>query len=441
MTTATDTDICGAETPDGPCKLAPHPRGWHDPNPPTLTVPRGRHGHHQVSISQYRTYGAVDLLGTNHEDRRGCPRAYALRYGQDEAPELISRPAELGNVLHAALQRMEVELIGPEQALTLCWPPTLNFDDFADAREILLAYLDRGGPLTRFATIETELDLTYPLYDDPDHGPVYFRGIVDVVSVDPNDEDVVARIIDYKSAARPVERSSLLGDVQMMGYVWLIRQWWRERYGNNPDRVVAHLDLLRWRDLDIEYTDAELDLWHEWACAMARTMLRDTAPAPILNDGCTYCPVRFSCPAWLALPAVAESISARLTGKSPRELSGQYQRANLVAKLLASQVKDLRGALDNETRVLKRVRVGEQEWTVEPDSKTVVDTVAVADLLLPEHPNAYRLAVNATDTSLGRAVATLDDLTLRDRVLGCVSRVPNGTKIVRKKARNGDGST
>jgi hypothetical protein len=428
------TTTCGEPCPGGTCALPPHRRGYHDPAPPTLIVPRNSQGYPQVSISQYRRYGAVDLLGTNAEEVRGCPRAYALTYGHGETPELVTRPSELGTVLHSALHLMETDAIGPEDALGRVWSPSLTMPDYADAVEILLGYLDRGGPLNRYATIATELDVTFELYVDDDFGPVHFRGIIDNVSIDPNDEnETVARVIDHKSAARPVERESLRGDVQLLGYDWLIRQWWAQKYGTPPDRVVCYLDLLRYRDLAHEYSKGERDLWHAWACAMARTMLRDTAPAPILNDGCTWCAVRFGCPAWQALPDVGESMRVRMSGRTPRQLAETYPRASMVSKLLKKQVDDLRGALDQETHAAKTLRIGEQIWTSEEATKVTVDPVAVADLLLPDHEAEFRLALNGSGESLKRAGATLDP-SLRDDLLNCASRAPAGKKVSRKKA-------
>lgn len=424
---------CGVATPDGPCALPEHKRGWHDPNPPVLRVPRDNAGHHQVSITQYRRYGAVDLMGTDAEDIRGCPRAYAKTYGNGEIPEMISRPAELGTTLHAALHHMETNICGPEEALAAVWPGTLNMADFADAQEILLGYLDRGGPLNRYATLATELDLSFELYTDRDFGPVYFRGIIDNVSIDPIEENAVARVIDHKSAARPVERASLRGDVQLLGYDWLVRHWWRRKYGAAPDRVVCHLDLLRYHDMAIEYSDAERELWYSWACAMARTMLRDTHPMPILNEGCRWCPVRHGCPAWQALPDVAESVHARMTGQTPRQLAHQYPRADMVSKLLKSRVDDLRNALTAETHAAKRLRVGEQIWTSEPATATTVDALKVADVLLPEHPAAFAEALSGSEASLKRAGAGLDAST-RDQLLACASKTPAGRTIKRTKA-------
>ena len=68
----TTPDRCGAPTAGGPCQLPPHPRGYHDPAPPLLRVPRNKNGHYQVSITQFRTYGAVDLMGDNPENVRGA---------------------------------------------------------------------------------------------------------------------------------------------------------------------------------------------------------------------------------------------------------------------------------------------------------------------------------------------------------------------------------
>jgi hypothetical protein len=429
-------DTCGADTPDGPCGLAPHRRGWHDANPPKVQVPRSRDGHIQVSISQLRRYGAVDLLGEDAEGIRGCPRAYALTYSGDPVPEVPNRAAELGTVLHRALHRMETDDCGPEDALGAVWPATLGPDDYSDAQDILLGYLEREGPMTRYATLSTELDLAVPLFTDDEHGPVVYRGIIDNLSIDPTCPDVV-HLIDHKSSSRPVAVDSLQGDVQLRGYVWMIRQWWHQQYGTYPSRVVAHLDLLRYRDVAIEYTAYELEVWHGWACAMVRTMLRDTAAMPILNDGCTYCPVRWGCPAWRGLPGVGESMAARLTGMTQDQIKYQFEEAARVLKLLGEQFQQIRATLDEETHAVGSVRVGDQVWTSEPGSKKVADVVAMADLLLPGHPAAFATAVTSSQAAVQRAGRGLEP-SLRDELLSCVESVSAGRKVTRRKLKPGE---
>lgn len=430
------SELCGAETPDGPCALPPHRRGWHDANPPTVQVPRNAAGHVQVSISQLRRYGAVDLIGEDAEGIRGCPRAYALTYGAEPVPEPPNQAAELGSVLHRALHRMETHTCGPEDALGAVWPATLGPEDYSNAQEILLGYLEREGPMTRYATLSTELDLTVPLYVDEDHGPVFFRGIIDNLAIDPLGPDVV-HIIDHKSAARPVAVDSLRGDVQLRGYAWMIRQWWHQEYGTYPSRVVAYLDLLRYRDVPIEYTAHELEVWHAWACAMVRTMLRDEAAMPILNDGCTYCAVRWGCPAWRGLPGVGESMAARLTGMTQDQIKDQFEDAARVIKLLGEQFKQIRATLDEETHALGSLRVGDQVWTSEPGSKNVADVLAMATLLLPEHPAAFATAVTSSQAAVERAGRGLEP-SLRDELFGCVESVPAGWKVTRRKLKPGE---
>jgi CRISPR/Cas system-associated exonuclease Cas4 (RecB family) len=432
------TQICGAETPSGPCVLPRHSRGYHDPAPPTLIVPRNAAGHPQVSISQLRRYGAVDLA-SGAEDAteivRGCPRAYALTYGHGQVPELPGRPAEMGTLLHRALHWMEEHACGPEEALGAVWPPTLGVLDYGDAERILTGYLERGGPLTRYATLAVELDITAELYVDAIYGPVDFRGIIDNLSVDTEDPGVL-RVIDYKSAARPVSKESLRGDVQLMGYAWLVRKWWITQHGQAPDRIIAHLDLLRYGDVAIEYTAAELDLWEAWAAAMVRTMLRDTQPRPILNDGCTWCPVRAQCPAWQALPGEGATVLARLQAATPEQLGDRYTESALVLKLLAVRVKDHQAALEAETHQVGTLRVGDQDWTSDIGTKTVADVISLVDLLLPGYQAAFQVAVSASKTSVEKAAQGLPpDLALQ--VQGCVSTVKAGQKVKKTKVKKG----
>lgn len=430
------TEQCGAETPDGPCVLPAHRRGWHDSNPPKVRVPRNRDGLVQVSISQLRRYGAVGLLDNDHAEQiNGCPRAYARTYGGDPVPEVPNRAAELGGVLHRALHRMETHTCGPEDALGAVWPPTLGPDDYADALDILLGYLEREGPMTRYATLSTELDLAVPLFTDDEHGQVMFRGIIDDLAIDPMQPDIV-HVIDFKSASRPVAADSLRGDVQLRGYAWLIREWWHQQYGVYPARVVAHLDLLRYRDIPIEYTAHELEVWHAWACATVRTMLRDESAMPILNDGCTYCPVRWSCPAWRSLPEVGESLAARMTGMDIEKVKDLFEDAARACKLLEHQLGQVKGVLEAEARAKGRIRVGGEEWSLEDDSKNVADVLGMAGLLLPDHPGAFATAVKSSKSAAEKAGRGLDP-SLRDELLRCVESVPDGQKVVRRKVKEG----
>ncbi|MGH7743277.1 MAG: RecB family exonuclease [Candidatus Dormibacteria bacterium] len=428
---------CGADTPSGPCVLPPHSRGYHDSSPPTLTVPRDSQGRPKVSISQLRRYGAVDLAtgGEDHtETIRGCPRSYALTYGTGQpVPEFPSRPAELGILLHRALAYMEDHTCGPEEALGAVWPPTLGPADMAEAQRILGKYIERGGPGTRYATLAAELDLTMELYVDDLYGPVMFRGIVDVLAVDPSDPGVV-QVIDYKSAARPISKESLRGNVQLMGYVWLVRQWWFQQHGYYPERVIAHFDALRYSDVPIEYTASELDLWWEWACAMCRTMLRDENPQPILNDGCTWCPVKWTCPAWLALPGEGMSALARLQGSTPENLGDRLIEAQQVLKLLAHHVEERQKALEAETVARGSLQVGDQTWEVVPGSKTVANVLSLVTLLLPHYPSAFEVAVTASKASVERAAQGLDP-SLGADVVACVGMVEAGTRISKKKRK------
>lgn len=428
-----DQPRCGADTPDGPCALPPHRRGWHDADPPVIRVPRNRDGHVQVSISQIRRYGAAFEVDDLHEDVHGCPRAYALTYGADPVPEPVNRARELGSVLHRALHRMDTHTCGPEDALQAVWPATLGMGDYADAVEILLSYLDRSGPMTLYATLDTELDLAVPLYADEDYGPVYFRGIIDNLAVDPQQPDVVHNI-DHKSASRPVAASALRGDVQLRGYDWLVRQWWALEHGEPPARVISHLDLLRYSDIQIEYTPYELDIWHGWAVAMVRTMLRDRAAMPILNDGCGGCAVRWGCPAWRGLPGTAESMLARLTGQPVDKLKDQYLDVAQVYTLLGKQRTQLKETLEAEARATGRLLVADQVWAPEPDTKTEVDILGLMDLLLPAHPAAFLAAVSSSKAAVERAVRGLEP-SLRVQVLGCVSSVESGTKVTKRKAQ------
>jgi hypothetical protein len=245
----------------------------------------------------------------------------------------------------------------------------------------------------------------------------------------------------HNSAARPVSKESLRGDVQLMGYTWLVREWWKTQHGTYPRRVIAHFDALRYGDVAIEYTRHELELWQEWAAAMVRSMLRETYPAPILNDGCTWCPVRWGCPAWQALPGEAQSAAARLAGASPEQLGDRYVAATQVLKLLEHQVTDHKTVLEQEAIARGSLVVGGQEWVAESGTKTVSNVLGLVDLLLPDHPGAFETAVTVTKASVERAAQGLEDLGLAEQVMGCVASVKSGWRIARRKVKKGKGKS
>lgn len=395
-----------------------------------ILIPTDDQGRPRVSITQFRTYGAADLVGDNGEDPKGCPRLYHAKYvAKDIPPEPRSSNLELGSVLHDALHVMERDDLGPEDALQLAWSPRLSEHHWPVAVKILNQYLERGGPMTRFATLEHEVDLSAQLYVDEVYGPVMMRGIVDFIGLDLDDQSVLHGV-DYKSNAAPPTREQVAKDVQIKGYDWLIREnWHRWMPKDSSPRTVMHLDALRYRDIDIRFTPDEIAEWRDWAEAVCRKILRDTEWSPHLNSGCSWCPIRERCPKWLALPGTYAAMALRRTGETPDELWDRRVEFARVAKLAGDEVKSIDEKLKQAVEVNNGVlEFRGQRWTKESGWEQDVDWLRLVDILGPQ----IWSAVSITKTGLERAIKGLP-ASMQAQAMGCIRSVPAGTTIKRGK--------
>ena len=67
------------------------------------------------------------------------------------------------------------------------------------------------------------LDLDALLYIDEDFGPIYLRGKLYWIGVDPETPGVV-HVVDWKTNRTPPSDDSVRGDVQLPAYHWLVRE-------------------------------------------------------------------------------------------------------------------------------------------------------------------------------------------------------------------------
>jgi PD-(D/E)XK nuclease superfamily protein len=394
-----------------------------------VQVPRDEEGRPRFSISQFRRYGAADLRLLGAEVAKGCPAQYHAVYVTKDVPD--GEPAAnlaLGTAVHDALHRMERDQVSPQTALELAWPVTLDESHWPVAIEMLESYLARGGPMTRFATLDHELDLSAELYVDEDFGPVMFRGIVDYIGLD-LDAPELLHGVDYKSNIQPPTRAQVQGDSQLKGYHWLLAQNWHRWFpkGSSP-RIVMHLDALRYKDVDIRYNPEEMDQWHGWAVAVARKILRDETAEPHLNDGCPYCPIKHRCPKWLGLPGVAKSLQMRATGETPEELWARRAEFAQVAKLAAAEVKSIDEKLKSELNANDgQLEFGDQRWRYDSGWEDDVDWPRLQEILGP----AFFLAVSTSKAAITRATAGLPPST-RAMALAQIRQRPAGLKVVKE---------
>jgi hypothetical protein len=400
-----------------------------------VEVPRDAEGRPRFSISQFRTYGAAELALDEGEEPKGCPRLYQIKY-QDKGlpPQPRSPHLEFGTVLHRALELMETDDIGPEDALREAWSPVLNEDDWARAKQTLGGYLARGGPMTKFGTLFVELDLSTQLYVDDEFGPVMFRTILDYVGLDGEDSTLV-HAVDYKSNAAPPAREVVRRDAQLKAQHWQLKENWDRLIGSGSPRIVMHLDALRYRDVDVRFTPTEIEDWHDWAVAVARKILRDKDGAARLNSGCTYCPARFDCPLWTELPHQGRTIAQRTRGQSVEEMWTRRTELAGVSRLLTDEIKQLDKDLDGLREANGgTLRVGDQIWSSDTGWGLDVDWPRLHGVV---GPRVWE-AVSTSRAALERLFATLPGGS--SSAEACVRRIPQGTKVKKQKDGGQGGS-
>lgn len=395
-----------------------------------IMIPTDAEGRPRVSVSQWRTYGAADLTLDEHERPRGCPRLYQRKYVEkDVPPEIRSLPARKGTLLHAALHFMEEHDTGPEEALTATWDTALPPESFAELKDVLLSYLDRGGPMARYATLGHELDLSAELYVDDDFGPVMLQCIIDWIGLDLEDQSLL-HIVDYKSNMAVPDRTEARRSVQLKAYNWIVFQLWDRWLRGQPRRAVIHLDALRWKDVVVRFTAEELEEWHAWAVAVTRRMLRDQEWAPELNEGCAWCSVKDDCPEWLGLPGTAESVLMRRAPEEPDAIHARMLEFKRMAKLLGDGAKDLEARLLAEAEKTGQLELPGETWSRDTNWVNETDWEALHRIL---GDRVWEVAGKGSKAAIDRATKGLDPST-RARAQLCLQRVPDGMTITKKKS-------
>jgi CRISPR/Cas system-associated exonuclease Cas4 (RecB family) len=381
-------------------------------------------------VSQFRTYGAGELVMDSHEEDRGCPRLYQRKYvDRDIPPEPRNIPMAMGSALHAALEIMERDDKGPEDALMEAWPASLSDAVWSVALDMLLRYVDRGGPMTKYATLGHEITLQALLYVDEVYGPVYLLGILDWIGVD-LDEQSVLHVVDYKSNAAPPSDEAVRRDTQMKGYDWLAAACWKQLMHSGNPRIVVHLDALKYRDVEVRYTAAEREEWRDWAEAVARKILRDEEGKPHLNPGCTYCPVQHDCPKWLELPGLAKSLAMRRRAETPDGLWAQRVEFAAARKLLDDAVKAMDKRLEEELHAQGgSLRIGRELWQEDDAWTDRVDWRRLHEVL---GDDVWRV-VSTSKTAIERGLRHHEP-SVRAAARACIERVMSGTKVTKTKA-------
>jgi len=396
-----------------------------------MIPPAGPSGYPTVSTNQLRIYGAGGFRLVEHEAERGCPRQYKARYIEKRVPREVrgdrGYALDYGSYVHDVFHRMERDGLTPDEALEAAFPAHLPPEAFTEARDDVMAYMERGAaPMDRYGTLEVEATLDAELYVDPEFGPIHFRGIVDWLGIDLDDPST-AHVVDYKTNRSPPREEDVRGDVQMKGYDWLVRQH-MSRWGTR--RVVVHLDAVKWREVEVRFTEREIDDWHSWAVAVVRKILRDDTATPVLNPGCDWCPVKDDCPVFIGLPETAAAlVEAEGTLADPEVRLRWRDAANKVRLLLEKSVK----RIDEEFRASALrsggLVVADQLWSLDTEWSTEIDLDELQRVLGRER----FLEVVATSESKLKTLTKDWSASDRAEVLACVRRVPTGSKVKRKQ--------
>jgi hypothetical protein len=396
-----------------------------------VRIPNGPSGFPTLSPTQLRAYGTAGFTLADHEEPRGCPRLYHAKYVLGRLPaEDDSHPLRHGSYVHRVLYLMEAEQMDPDEALLRAFPAATTPEAFAEARRDIDAYLARPAtPRDRFAMIGAELDLGAELYVDEEYGPVWVRAILDWIGLDPDLPNVL-HVNDYKTNRQPPSTDDVRGDVQLKIQHFVALEFARQ-LGIEDPRVVVHLDAIKWREVEVAFTDADIADFRDWAEVVARTILRDEDAAPVLNPNCDLCPIKGDCPAYATLPAGGKKL---LTGLNRIKTDAGRLRwrdaANRFRLLLEKAVKAIDDDLKAQALRQGRIEIGDTEWVAETD---YADRVDLPSLHRELGPAFY----DVVSTSRNKVAARTEewDAHARAAALGCFSKVAVGTAVSKRKIK------
>lgn len=236
----------------------------------------------------------------------------------------------------------------------------------------------------------------------------------------------------HNSNRQPLNPDEVRRDLQMRGYDWLVHQCWQRLGLPGRPHTVAHMDGLRWNDVETRYTDLDRAQWAEWAAAIARKILRDDKAPEVLGPGCRWCPRRFDCDAYRTLPGVGESIAARSVGTTLDDLWAWRQQAAEVRKTLDDGIADVDRIFAERVTDEGPVVIGDTQWVEEPVERDVLDSKAlhqlIGDDLFYDIAKPSKKAVE----QVARAQPHL-----ADHIWRCFERLIVNQRVVRKKVSRG----
>jgi hypothetical protein len=393
-----------------------------------MKIPTGPNKQMTVSPTMLRTYGAGGFRLTEHEGERGCPRQFKAKYVEHRVVEGGSSALQYGSLFHRALYLMDEEQLTPDEALERVWPVRMDPAFWSEARRDLTAYLERGAaPTDRYGTLAVEEELTAHLYDDEEFGPVYVRAILDWVGTDMDRRNVL-HVVDYKTNRHPPTTEDVRGDIQLKIQHFVAREN-AARWGMGDPQVVMHLDAVKWREIQVTYSDGEIEDLRTWLMAVVRAILRDEEAQPVVNPGCAWCPVQSDCPAFAALPDVAEQLAKALPQLPDVATKKRWRdRANKVRLLLDGAVKKIDRELTAKVKLEGPLELAGEVWSLESAWQTEIDLPALHRAM----GTAFYDVVSTSKTRVEERVLEWDASSLAE-VRACFRSVPVGTKVVKRK--------
>jgi hypothetical protein len=277
-------------------------------------------------------------------DEPGCPWLYQKKYVHRKKMPEFAWQLDYGSAIHGALQVMEEEMIDPLEALKRVWPAELGPERFDEAMRDLRAWLENPDDLH---TIATEQDLTAVLYEDEDFGVVKIGGRIDRIAIDGVNPSVIY-FDDYKTDRRPPSYKALNRWIQGYFYASILKANAHRYMPDQNAEVVGRYEAVKWYRLQKVFTDDDLEVFLAWAESIARRILRDKKPEPVLNPGCGWCPIRVDCAAWQALPGEGTGLLERMAKLPLEKRVAEWDEVKSIARRLDQISKETEAAVKDK---------------------------------------------------------------------------------------------
>lgn len=233
----------------------------------------------------------------------------------------------------------------------------------------------------------------------------------------------------HNSNIRPLDHDEVRNDPQLRGYDWLVHQCWGELGLPGMPHTVAHMDALRWSDVEAHFTHQDRENFRDWAEAVARQILRDEVGEEIIGPGCRFCARKLNCDAYLSLPGDSEAIEVRNLDRSLEELWEWRKKAATFQKMMADGIKEVDALFKAEAQIGPLVIDG-QQWVDEEATENKVDVEALHEIV--GDAMFYDVA-SVTQKDLGLLVSAKPERA--EEIMGTVQKMVIGRRVKRSKVK------